>query len=114
MLKLVARYADGWNAAWISPEQYRERLGVLQKECDAIGRDPAAIQRSWFGRCVCVASRDEAEKLEGNGLLGTPEQIATQLQAYVDLGIDTFMLGSRSLSDTTTVELLATEVLPRM
>jgi alkanesulfonate monooxygenase SsuD/methylene tetrahydromethanopterin reductase-like flavin-dependent oxidoreductase (luciferase family) len=114
MLQLVARYADGWNAAWISPEEYRERLGALQQECSAIDRDPAEIQRSWFGRCVCVASQEEAEKLEGSGLLGTPEQIVEQLQAYVELGIDSFMLGSRNLSETTTVELLATEVLPKM
>jgi alkanesulfonate monooxygenase SsuD/methylene tetrahydromethanopterin reductase-like flavin-dependent oxidoreductase (luciferase family) len=114
MLQMVARHADGWNAAWIGPEEYQERLGVLQQACDAIGRDLAEIQRSWFGRCVCVASREEAEKLGGNGLLGTPEQIVEQLQAYIELGIECFMLGSRTLADTTTVELLATEVLPKL
>jgi alkanesulfonate monooxygenase SsuD/methylene tetrahydromethanopterin reductase-like flavin-dependent oxidoreductase (luciferase family) len=114
MLQLVARYADGWNAAWISPEEYRERLTTLQQDCVAMGRDPAGIQPSWFGRCVCVASKEEASKLEGRGLLGTPEQIIEQLNAYVELGVHTFMLGTRNLSDTTTAELLATEVLPKM
>jgi alkanesulfonate monooxygenase SsuD/methylene tetrahydromethanopterin reductase-like flavin-dependent oxidoreductase (luciferase family) len=114
MLQLVARYADGWNAAWLSPEEYRQRLGVLEQECQKVGRDPAGVQRSWFGRCVCVASKQEAAALEGRGLLGTPEQIIEQLQAYVELGIHRFMLGSRSLSDMTTVELLAREVLPHV
>lgn len=114
MLQLVARYADGWNAGWLSPEEYRQRLAVLEQECRKIGRDPAQIRRSWFGRCVCVATKKEASTLEGGGLLGTPEQIIEQLQAYIALGIDYFMLGSRSLSDTTTVELLATEVLPQV
>ena len=114
MLQLVARYADGWNAAWLSPEEYRQRLGVLEQECQKVGRDPAEVQRSWFGRCVCVASKQEAGALEGRGLLGTPDQIIEQLQGYVELGIHRFMLGSRSLSDMTTVELLAREVLPHV
>jgi alkanesulfonate monooxygenase SsuD/methylene tetrahydromethanopterin reductase-like flavin-dependent oxidoreductase (luciferase family) len=114
MLHLVARYADGWNAAWLLPEEYRQRLGVLEQECRKIGRDPAEVQRSWFGRCVCVASKQEASALQGRGLLGTPEQIIEQLQAYVDLGVYRFMLGNRSLSDMTTVELLAREVLPNL
>lgn len=114
MLHLVARYADGWNAAWLSPEEYRQRAAVLEQECHKVGRDPAQVRRSWFGRCVCVASKKEARMLEGSGLLGTPEQIVEQLRAYVELGIHSFMLGSRSLSDTTTVELLAKEVLPQV
>ncbi|HLI68523.1 MAG TPA: LLM class flavin-dependent oxidoreductase [Ktedonobacteraceae bacterium] len=114
MLQLTARYADGWNAAWLSPEEYKQGAGILEQECRKIGRDPAQIQRSWFGRCVCVSSREEARALEGSGLLGTPEQIVEQLQTYIDLGIRSFMLGSRNLSDTTTVELLAREVLPQV
>jgi alkanesulfonate monooxygenase SsuD/methylene tetrahydromethanopterin reductase-like flavin-dependent oxidoreductase (luciferase family) len=114
MLNLVARRADGWNASWLSPEEYRHRLDVLLQECRKVGRDPAEVQRSWFGRCVCVASKQEAGALEGRGLVGTPEQIIEQLQAYIELGIHRFMLGSRSLADMTTVELLAKEVLPTL
>jgi alkanesulfonate monooxygenase SsuD/methylene tetrahydromethanopterin reductase-like flavin-dependent oxidoreductase (luciferase family) len=114
MLNLIARYADGWNAAWISPEEYRQLGALLDQKCRNLGRDPSQIQRSWFGRCVCVDSEKEASMLQGRGLLGTPEQIVEQLQVYVQLGIQYFMLGSRSLSDMTTVELLAREVLPKI
>ena len=114
MLHLVARYADEWNAGWLGPEEYGQKVSVLEQECREVGRDPAQVQRSWFGRCVCVPSKEEAGTLEGSGLLGTPEQIVEQLQAYVELGIHRFMLGSRSLSDMTTVELLAKEVLPKV
>ncbi|QBD76644.1 LLM class flavin-dependent oxidoreductase [Ktedonosporobacter rubrisoli] len=113
MLQLVARYADGWNIAWAKPEEYRQKLAIFEQACQQEGRDPKIVQRSWFGRCTCVSSKEEAAKLEGTGLLGTPEQIAEQLQAYIDLGIDYFMLGVRDVSDLTTVELLAHEVLPR-
>jgi len=114
MLNLVARYADEWNAAWLGPEEYQQRVGVLEQECRKVGRDPAQVHRSWFGRCVCVPTKKEASTLEGRGLLGTPEQIVELLQAYIELGSHRFMLGSRSISDMTTVELLAKEVLPNV
>lgn len=59
-----------------------------------------------------MPSAKEAARLQGRGLLGTPDQIAEQLQAYIDLGITAFMLGSWELEDLQTVELLARQVLP--
>jgi alkanesulfonate monooxygenase SsuD/methylene tetrahydromethanopterin reductase-like flavin-dependent oxidoreductase (luciferase family) len=113
MLRLVARYADGWNIAWSKPEKYQEKLQIFGQACQQEGRDARQVQRSWFGRCVCVTTDEEAANLKGQGLLGTPKQIVEQIQAYVDLGIDYFMLGSRDVTDLTTVDLLAREVFPR-
>lgn len=112
MLRLTARYADGWNSAWIKPEEYRQKLEVFERACQQEGRDPTQVSRSWFGRCTCVASAEEAANLRGRGLLGTPERLVEQIQAYVDLGIDSFMFGVRDVADLTTVELMAREVLP--
>ncbi|HEU5377044.1 MAG TPA: LLM class flavin-dependent oxidoreductase [Ktedonobacteraceae bacterium] len=112
MLQLVARYADGWNMAWASPEEYAEKLKVFEQACQREGRDPTQVRRSWFGRCACVTSAEEAATLNGRGLLGTPEQIIQQIQALVDLGIDSFMFGVKDIADLTTVELLARDVLP--
>lgn len=112
MLQLVARYADGWNMAWMKPEEYQQKLKVFEQACLREGRDPTQVRRSWFGRCICVASTEKAATLNGPGLLGTPEQIVQQIQAYIDLGIDYFMLGAREITDLTTVELMAREVLP--
>ncbi|MBV9709389.1 MAG: LLM class flavin-dependent oxidoreductase [Ktedonobacteraceae bacterium] len=114
LLRLVARYAEEWNAAWLSADEYRQRLSVFEQECRSVGRNPEQVRRSWFGRCICVTSPEEAATLSGMGLLGTPEQIAARLQAYIDLGINTFMLGSQNLLDMRTVELLVKEVLPRV
>lgn len=112
MLRLVARYADGWNIAWAKPEEYRQKLEVFKQACQQEGRDPTQVRRSWFGRCTCVPTSEGAATLQGLGLLGTPGQIIDQIQAYIDLGIHTFMLGVRDVADLTTVELLAREVLP--
>jgi F420-dependent oxidoreductase-like protein len=44
-LRVVARYADLWNHSG-TQEEYAHKNEVLNAHCAAIGRDPAAIERS--------------------------------------------------------------------
>ncbi len=47
LLALAAECADGWNTCWVwTPTAYRERLEVLDRACERIGRDPATVWRS--------------------------------------------------------------------
>ena len=45
-LRLVARYADACNLFAISPDEIARKLEVLDRHCDAEGRDPASIDRT--------------------------------------------------------------------
>lgn len=45
-LRLVAKYADEWNAVNVSPEVYAQKVAILERHCEAVGRDPATIRRS--------------------------------------------------------------------
>ncbi|MEE9277879.1 MAG: LLM class F420-dependent oxidoreductase [Dehalococcoidia bacterium] len=45
-LRLVAKYASEWNSFNLSPEQYAQKVAVLEQHCEAEGRDPATIRRS--------------------------------------------------------------------
>jgi probable F420-dependent oxidoreductase len=47
-LKLVARHGDIWHA-FGDLDTFREKNAILDEHCDAEGRDPAAIERSWNG-----------------------------------------------------------------
>jgi alkanesulfonate monooxygenase SsuD/methylene tetrahydromethanopterin reductase-like flavin-dependent oxidoreductase (luciferase family) len=74
-IRLVARYADVWNAAGGDPEGTRRLVGMLEQACAAIGRDPSEIRRSvqfdWDGR-------DRAQLLEQCGMYfeqGITEQV---------------------------------------
>src|SRR5581483_9654112 len=58
-LRIVARYADEWNAVNLGPEAYRAKLEVLARHCAAEGRDPATIRRSMM--CAFIVGRDQAE-----------------------------------------------------
>lgn len=46
LLRIVARYADGWNTPFLSPEIYAARNHTLDQWCEREGRDPKAILRS--------------------------------------------------------------------
>ena len=40
-LRIAARYADGWNVPFVSPETVAHKRNVLADHCAAVGRDPA-------------------------------------------------------------------------
>ncbi len=45
-LRFVARYADACNLFAISPAEIGRKLEVLDRHCDAEGRDPATVDRT--------------------------------------------------------------------
>lgn len=44
-LRITAQYADEWNV-WGDVDRLRQKMDVLDRHCETIGRDPAAIERS--------------------------------------------------------------------
>jgi alkanesulfonate monooxygenase SsuD/methylene tetrahydromethanopterin reductase-like flavin-dependent oxidoreductase (luciferase family) len=45
-LRAAARHADGWNGAYIGPDDWQHKSRVLDQWCEREGRDPATIMRS--------------------------------------------------------------------
>lgn len=136
LLRLIARSADGWNTCWAwTPEAYAERAAVLDRECEAIGRDPASVRRSLGLYALCgederdlerrferLRERTPAGVLDGvtlaewrqGRLVGTVEQVREQVAAWEDLGVETIVLGVGAvpfhLGTIDDVELLARAV----
>jgi hypothetical protein len=50
----------------------------------------------------------------GVDLVGTPSQLIEQMQPFVELGVDYFMLDCGGFPKLTTVETLVTDVLPAL
>ncbi|MSO78372.1 MAG: LLM class flavin-dependent oxidoreductase [Acidimicrobiia bacterium] len=116
LLATVAAVADGWNTCWAwTPDDYRARLGVLNRACEAIGRDPTTVTRS-LGLYALVGE-DEADLaarfermralspagvLDGmtldewrvGRLVGTVEQVRDQAATWAELGVETLILGA--------------------
>ena len=43
-LRLVAQYADVWNATTSIADELAHKIDVLHRHCEAVGRDPADIR----------------------------------------------------------------------
>ncbi len=126
MLRLTARHADWWNVSSTRIEDYRVIVHELERACDEVGRDPATLRRTWGGGCVCAPTEAEVAELaagrlqmgEGYGyqvgedFVGTAAQVVEQMQPFVELGVDYFMLDCGGFPRLTTVEMLVNEVLP--
>lgn len=88
-LKIAARYADIWNS-WSTPDVLAAKLRVLYRHCDAIGRDPRAIDVST--QALLFLSTNEswlATKrgiAPGRSIVGTPSQVADIVHRYRDAG----------------------------
>jgi probable F420-dependent oxidoreductase len=115
LLEVVADVADGWNTCWVwTPDAYRERLDVLARACDAVGRDPESVTRSLGLYALCGDDeRDLAQRFERlrsasppgvldgvtldqwreGRLVGTAEQVREQAGAWADLGVETLIVG---------------------
>ncbi len=101
-LRLVAEYADICNVGGHA-ETVRHLMHVLDRHCQTIHRDPASICRT----CTCVVIvRDTEEEAEAAMpdvyrsrpprtqpvVMGTRLQVAEQLRARLEAGIDGLML----------------------
>jgi alkanesulfonate monooxygenase SsuD/methylene tetrahydromethanopterin reductase-like flavin-dependent oxidoreductase (luciferase family) len=120
MLRVTARHADWWNVSSSSIADYRQYLQEFERACQEVGRDPKTVRRCWSGGCACAPTEQAVaqiahERLQpGEDFVGTPEQLLAQMQPFVELGVDYFMLDCGGFPNLTTVTMLVHEVLPAL
>jgi alkanesulfonate monooxygenase SsuD/methylene tetrahydromethanopterin reductase-like flavin-dependent oxidoreductase (luciferase family) len=120
-LRVVAKYADWWNIPGGTLENYARKLAVLRQHCEEVGRDFETIVKSWSAEAVAVAAtEEEARRIAGaspynnNAIVGTPEQVAEQLQQFVDLGVSYLIVRVLDFPETAGLQRFAEEVMPRL
>ena len=93
-MRIAATYADEWNV-WGGPEVLKQKIGVLEEHCRAIGRDPNEIKRSAQGMLVLSDDTALIERMRATGrpvIAGNPDEVAAIMQGYVDAGVDEFII----------------------
>ncbi len=115
LLRLAAQHADGWNTCWVwTPDDYTQRLRVLDDACADVGRDPATMWRTLGLYALCGEDERDLERrfdrlrelsppgvldatdlatFRAGRLVGTVEQVREQVHAWEELGVDTLVLG---------------------
>jgi F420-dependent oxidoreductase-like protein len=120
-LRFVAKYADGSNL-FGDIEHVKHLLGVLERHCEDVGRDPGEITKTRMATIFVDASHEAAmAKLEAAGLderrqpmaiAGDPDGIAEQVQALVDAGIEGLTISLPDVHDTEKVALAGRALAP--
>jgi probable F420-dependent oxidoreductase len=138
LLRLAARYADGWNTVWRwTPDAYAPLAHAARGACERAGRDPSAFRLSLglftvvgesegdlaaryerIGRALPpgVIEATPLQALRVDGLVGTPEQVLERLSRFAEIGVDEFVVSPApvwfALPDPSMLDLLAERVLP--
>ena len=121
-LRIAAKYADHWNIwnEFGSAELAIDLAGVLDAHCGDVGRDPAAIERSFSQEGIIRDDPAEARRVfatayRGYGLdpdagvfalCGPPDLVADGLRPLIEAGFRHFIWVLRTPYDTETLQRL--------
>jgi F420-dependent oxidoreductase-like protein len=103
MLRIVARYADTWNA-FGTPAEMRERNQLLDHYCREIGRDPETLDRSLY---YWVPKSDADPWV-------SEQAFHDVIGPFIEAGVNQFIFDQPREDQFQMLEWVATEVLPKL
>lgn len=136
-LPLVAKYADVWNAQWMSLDDLRERNDYLNDLLEREGRRPQDVKRTCIRALWCW--RDDAERERTadafrrvksitpdmptdelvtffrerlSAICGTPDEVIDQLKLFEQAGIEEVIWQYITLDTPELLEIVGESVLP--
>ncbi len=123
--RLAATYADEFNLPFASPADTGAQFARVRGACEDSGRNPATLVFSTAQTVCCGADEKEVarraaaigrepDELRQHAVAGTPDEVVERLQAYAAIGAERVYLQVLDLDDLDHVDLLATEVMPRV
>src|SRR5439155_5668701 len=97
-LKIAAKHADMTHWFPLGLETLKHKNEVLERHCQAVGRDPGTIERTMTSPVVVAANDREAKAIvdrlppERRAYVkaGPPEHAAEELRPYLDAGFTGF------------------------
>ena len=126
-LRTLAKYGDVWNLdgfavgtpanrvhGGMSLDLYRRKVGVIERHCEDVGRDPAEIRYTVFMPVKLSNNEAEVNEFIGNvgpgTVAGTAEYIIDRIGEFIEEGVDEIMLAPRP-SDAESLQRLDEEIL---
>jgi len=116
MVKFAAKQADVWNSLSFAAdfetqlEETKDRIGLIDEQCEAIGRDPDSLRRSYL--------MFDAGSRAGGGLINyyeSEEVFADKVQRVIDLGISEIGLYYPTRDEQLPIfESIAKDVIPEL
>lgn len=137
-LPLAAKYADIWNAVFLSPGDFKERSVLLDSLLPQFGRQPADLRRTLMHQVIFAEDPNELERklssyradptlhnlstdelvtalaAANKAIVGNATQVVQQIHAYEQAGVEEIMLQWFNLDDIDGLRALATGILPHL
>jgi F420-dependent oxidoreductase-like protein len=122
-LPLAARYADEWNAVYLTPDEFADLDSRLDELAREAGRVPEEIRRTLMTRIVFGRSRADVDrKLEGaewdrvpaGVIAGTEDEVVERLGRLAEAGVERVMAQWLEVDDIDALEAMAHSVLPQL
>ena len=93
-LRTLALYGDIMNVI-AGPEEVRHLSEVLERHCEAIGRDPGKIKRTVHVPIRIEKDEAKAERLRAGhdwAMIGPVDRVIERTQDFIDAGVTGFLL----------------------
>ncbi len=128
-LRLVAKHADGWNAAYTSVERFTHLSAVLDQWCEKQNRDPATLKRSINLSFNLGMTQEEvneerenlraawgpnAPRIEGGALLCTPAEAVDRIKQYEAAGADMVNIALRAPWNQEALDTYIEQIMPQL
>jgi F420-dependent oxidoreductase-like protein len=123
-LPLVARYADEWNAVFVTRDRFAGLTARLDELLEEAGRPPESVRRTLMTRVVFgsttagveskLAGASAAELRAGGIIIGTASEVTEQLGRLDEAGVERVMLQWLETDDIDGLEDMAQTVLPQL
>jgi F420-dependent oxidoreductase-like protein len=113
-LRVAARFADGWNVPFVSPETFAAKRDVLHRHCADAGRDPAEITcavnvgLAWDEESLRRQFGAITDFVRPGVLVGSVDEVVDRIGAYETAGADQVNLSVRAPFDVGALEQFAT------
>jgi len=129
-LQLVARYADGWNAPYLTVGDWQRLSGVLDEGCERVERDPSESQRDVNLSFHLAADESDRPRAQAHfeevfgpagdafrqrgAIVGTPAEAVDMLADYADAGVDRVNITLRPPWDWGALRVFSNGVIPEL
>ena len=121
-LRTLARHGDimnldGWAGGPMTAEYFRHKVGVLNRHCEAEGRDPGEIGHTVLMPTMVTDDASAAEafmrgrRLGAGTAAGPKSYVIDRIGEIVEAGADEIMIGGIPTEDVDQYRLVAEEVL---
>ena len=92
-LNTLAKYGDIMNVQ-AGPAEISHLSKVLERHCEAIGRDPNEIKKTMHGPIKLVREKEVAQSspnVKEWSLIGPPQLVIDRIGAFLDVGVTEFI-----------------------